>query len=159
MKLNILRKSRYNVDLILVLYTTEVKSTLYRLLLKIFSFSTCFYANQIKPLIQRTPTERLSTVDCFKTLKFNAIFWERIEIRVAAGRHVQSYGLFYMWNHVERPLKRLFRTKKKLFLRGFVNCNHQHIKIFSRLICEKYNKPERLAGRPGNLSHSPEAKC
>ena len=37
-KLSIFSKSRYNVDLILVLYTTKIKSTLYRLLLKIFSF-------------------------------------------------------------------------------------------------------------------------
>ena len=37
-------------------YTTKIKSTLYRLLLKIFSFSTCNYADQIMPLIQRTPT-------------------------------------------------------------------------------------------------------
>ena len=35
----------------------------------IFSFSTCNYADQIKPLIQRTPTGRLSTVACFKTLR------------------------------------------------------------------------------------------
>ena len=45
----------------------QIKSTLYRLLLKIFSSSTCNYADQIKPLIQRTPTGRLSTVACFKT--------------------------------------------------------------------------------------------
>ena len=32
-----------------------------------FSFSTFNYADQIKPLIQRTPTGRLSTVACFKT--------------------------------------------------------------------------------------------
>ena len=76
-KLHILSKSRckvdlilvvYNVDLILVVYTTKIKSTLCRLLLKIFSFSTGNYADQIKPLIQRTPTGRLSTVACFKTL-------------------------------------------------------------------------------------------
>ena len=34
----------------------------------IFSFSTGNYADQIKPLIQRTPTGGLSTVACFKTL-------------------------------------------------------------------------------------------
>ena len=76
-KLHILSKSRckvdlilvvYNVDLILVVYTTKIKSTLCRLLLKIFSFSTGNYADQIKPLIQRTPTGRLSTVACFKAL-------------------------------------------------------------------------------------------
>ena len=38
-----------------------------------------------------------------------------------------------MWNYVERPLNRLFRTKKKHFLRGFVNCNHQHIKFLAAL--------------------------
>ena len=58
------------------LYTTKIKSTLYRLLLKIFSFSTCHYANQIKPLIQRTPTGRLSPVACFKTLEYFYTFPE-----------------------------------------------------------------------------------
>ena len=67
--------------------------------------------------------------------KFNAIFWERIEILAAASRLVQSHGLRYMWNHVERPLNQLFCTQKKSFRRGFVNCNHQHINFFSRLIC------------------------
>ena len=39
-----------------------------------------------------------------------------------------------MWNYVEWPLNRLFRMKKKLhFLRGFVNCNHQHIKFLAAL--------------------------
>ena len=46
---------------------------LYRLLLKIFSFSTCNYADQIKPLVQRTPTGRLSTVACFKTLELQTL--------------------------------------------------------------------------------------
>ena len=50
---------------------TKIKSTLYRLLLKIFSFSFCNYADQIKPLIQSTATGRLSTVACFKTLEFH----------------------------------------------------------------------------------------
>ena len=49
--------------------TTKIKSTLYRLLLKIFSFSTCNYADQIKPLIQRTPTHGcfLQNSDVFET--------------------------------------------------------------------------------------------
>ena len=37
---------------------------------KYFSFSTCNYADQIKPLIQRAATRRLSSVACFKTVKF-----------------------------------------------------------------------------------------
>ena len=53
---------------VFVTYITKIKSTLYRLLLKIFSFSTWNNADQIKPLIQRTPTGKLSTVACFKTL-------------------------------------------------------------------------------------------
>ena len=85
--------------------TTKIKSTLYRLLLKIFSFSTCnyFYPNTRTLQIQGsacidvrnhleevfshlkskdkkesefTPTGRLSTVACFKTLTFLRRGWQ-----------------------------------------------------------------------------------
>ena len=39
-------------------------------LLKIFSFSTCNYADQTTVLMQRTPTGRLSMDACFKALEF-----------------------------------------------------------------------------------------
>ena len=93
-----------------------------------------------KTITKKCPTPRS---------KFNAIIWEIIEIRAAAGHLMQSHGLRYRWNHVERPLNRLFRTKKKHFLRGFMNCNHQHIKIFSRLVLSARNTISQSA-QPGN---------
>ena len=42
-------------------------------------------------------------------------FWERIEIRAATGRHVQSHRLCYMWNHVNGLWTDCFVRRKNIF--------------------------------------------
>ena len=92
-KLNILSKSRNKIDLILVVYllffgwpnqtfSGTIVPALVSAFLKIFSFSTCNYADQIKPLIQRTPTGRLCTVACFKILELFQILIIEFCVRI-----------------------------------------------------------------------------
>ena len=74
-KLNILSKSRYNVDLILVIY--------YKAKPAFFRYNESLHL-QIKPLIQRTPTGKLSTVACFETREFELTTeWEALRPQMA----------------------------------------------------------------------------
>ena len=92
-------KSRYNVDLILVVYYISAGQTSLlqvSALLKISSFSTCNYADQTKPLIQRTPTGCLlqkSKIEALTQYRINITIRDRVGsgIFICAFQHSISF--------------------------------------------------------------------